>query len=474
MNYIKINGIDSRSFKGLLISELPPITKPQIRTEVEEIDGKDGEIVTELGYSAYDRTLSIGLFGNYNLDEIINFFNSKGEIIFSNEPDKIYKFAIYQNIDFERLASFKKAEVVFRCQPFKNSTLTQKIEFEPIIAKATGRDVFLNPTTAKQTLKSLKLYGECSQNGTPTAVSPVEIKPVTQSNLIEFYNSDATQGRVFTVGLSSEELCKISDYQDFIHYSGEWKKRTAIGKHTVSADEVSRAWYGEGDKACYGRIPIPTDALSFGTNFDVKCLCTHAIYEKQRTIWNDEASLNKIYVKDNYFMIGFPPNTSLAEVRTALNGAVIYYVLLNRIDVPLTNEALIKQLNAVMGFRLYDEETEIATDSGNGVILNIEVVSSIQVFSVKNLGNIYSRPKFKIFGNGTVNITINDIPRLIAMVDEYITIDCAELEAYKDNTLKNRQVSGNYNNIKLDIGNNEVIFSGDIKKVEVENYSRWI
>ena len=48
MNYIVLNGMKSTLIKGLLISELPPITKPLIRTKTEEIDGRDGDIVTKL------------------------------------------------------------------------------------------------------------------------------------------------------------------------------------------------------------------------------------------------------------------------------------------------------------------------------------------------------------------------------------------------------------------------------------------
>ena len=71
MNYIVLNGMKSTLIKGLLISELPPITKPLIRTKTEEIDGRDGDIVTKLGYAAYDKKMSIGLYGDFNIDDII-------------------------------------------------------------------------------------------------------------------------------------------------------------------------------------------------------------------------------------------------------------------------------------------------------------------------------------------------------------------------------------------------------------------
>lgn len=119
--YIVLNNVSSRSIKGLLISELPPISKPLQRTQIETVDGRDGDIITPLGFSAYDKILKIALTYDYDIDDIINYFNSEGKVVFSNEPDKYYKYAIYEQIDFERLIRFKTAEVVFHCQPFKYS-----------------------------------------------------------------------------------------------------------------------------------------------------------------------------------------------------------------------------------------------------------------------------------------------------------------------------------------------------------------
>ena len=49
MAYIEWKGIRSETIPGLLICELPPITKPKIRTSITKIDGRDGDIVDELG-----------------------------------------------------------------------------------------------------------------------------------------------------------------------------------------------------------------------------------------------------------------------------------------------------------------------------------------------------------------------------------------------------------------------------------------
>lgn len=129
-NFIILNGIDSRTIPGLIISTLPPITKPQMRSSVETIDGRDGDLITKLGFSAYDKEIEIGLSYNYDVDQVISYFNSEGQAVFSNEIDKYYNYTILEQIDFEKLLRFKKAKVKFHVQPFKYSNIEKAINFD--------------------------------------------------------------------------------------------------------------------------------------------------------------------------------------------------------------------------------------------------------------------------------------------------------------------------------------------------------
>lgn len=129
-NYIIWNGRDSRDLEGLIICELPPITKPKMRIETTEIDGKDGDILENIGYSSYAKTLKIGLTKDYDINEIIEYFTGKGEVVFSNEPDKYYVCEIFDEINFERLVRFKTADVNFHTQPFKYLLNEQPITLE--------------------------------------------------------------------------------------------------------------------------------------------------------------------------------------------------------------------------------------------------------------------------------------------------------------------------------------------------------
>lgn len=118
-NHIIFKGINSNSIAGLLISELGHITRPSRKQEVTEVDGRDGDVVRYLGYEPYKKDLLIGLYGDFNIDQIINYFGGEGSLVLSNEPTKQYQARIVDNIDFERLIRFRTAKVSFIVQPYK-------------------------------------------------------------------------------------------------------------------------------------------------------------------------------------------------------------------------------------------------------------------------------------------------------------------------------------------------------------------
>lgn len=119
MNYIIFKGVQSTEIDGLLISELPPITKPEMRIEETIIDGKDGSQYEELGYAPYEKPVSIGLRGNFSIDKVMKYLSGEGEVVFSNEPDKVYIAKIFNRIDYTRLLRFRQATIPFIVQPYK-------------------------------------------------------------------------------------------------------------------------------------------------------------------------------------------------------------------------------------------------------------------------------------------------------------------------------------------------------------------
>lgn len=155
MSYIILNGVKSTSIEGLMIQALPSISKPQIRTKIETIDGRDGDLVTKLGYAAYDKQLLIGLYGKYNIDDIIEYFNSEGTVTFSNEDEKYYKYQILEAIDFERLIRFRQATVTLHVQPFKYSLSEGDTEY----SLKNNTEIFVNNSGNIFSKPVITLYG---------------------------------------------------------------------------------------------------------------------------------------------------------------------------------------------------------------------------------------------------------------------------------------------------------------------------
>lgn len=208
-NYVIQNGKDSRYLKGLLIQELPPITKPLMRTSIEQIDGRDGDVITRLGYSAYDKKMKIGLFGDYDIDEIISFFNTSGTVTFSNEQERYYKYDILDAVDYERLMRFRTAEITYHVQPFKYSNI-EKLK------------VFSNPTSAITVRNNgnyvskpiLHIKGSGTINLSLNGVQLFRIDLSTSSAItidterLEAYNDDALMNR-YVVGNYDKFALKV-------------------------------------------------------------------------------------------------------------------------------------------------------------------------------------------------------------------------------------------------------------------------
>lgn len=164
--WVLINDKPSYGVNGLIVTSLPPITKPKMRYSSEEIDGRDGDIITTLGYQAYDKTVSIGLHGNFDIDKVVEFFATSGTITFSNEPDKAYRFQQLETIDFERLVRYRTADVKLHVQPFKTGRLQRPKVFTSSDAQAVivnAGNVVAAPKLTVEASGDIGLYLDGSQ-----------------------------------------------------------------------------------------------------------------------------------------------------------------------------------------------------------------------------------------------------------------------------------------------------------------------
>lgn len=355
INYIELNGEKSTNVKGLIIQSLPPITKPKMRTSNATIDGRDGDVVTKLGYAAYDKEVSIGLHGDFDIDDAIAFLDSEGEVVFSNEPDKYYRYQILDQIDFKRLVRFRTAKVKMHVQPFKYDAVDRTFDIVNQFLHDVDYAAYRFGVTVISGGGSIRVSGK--------ATSDVDIKvPIESMSLSGSYTLTASAS-----GSAAGCALRLIDGSPSRSFGDTYMELKSDGDSTMTATADSSAEY---------------DAL-----------------------WLD-------------IKAGTSVNFTLSVTMT---------------------------------------------------------IDSFNQIALTNRGNVVSRPTVTVYGSGNVELAINSVTVLSFSIDDgYITLDAEEMNAYHGDALMNRHVTGDYSDLRLNVGENVISWSGDVTAIRVEDFSRWL
>lgn len=357
INYIELNGEKSTNVKGLIIQSLPPITKPKMRTSKEEIDGRDGDIITKLGYSAYDKEVGVGLHGDFDIDDAIAFFDSEGEVVFGNEPDKYYRYQILDQIDFERLVRFRTAKVKFHVQPFKHDAVDRTLDI------------------------------------------------VNQFLHVQ----DSTASRFGITVTSSDGGIRVA------------------GRATSDVD-----------------IEVPIESMSLSGNYTLTASASGSAAGCALRLIDGSPSNDRSF-GGSYMEL----KSNAAATMTAKADSNAEYDAL-WLDI---------KVGTSVDFTL---SVTMASDSFNEITLT-------------NRGNVVSRPTVTVYGSGNVELAINSVTVLSFSIEGgSITIDAEEMNAYHGDALMNRHVTGDYSDLRLNVGENVVSWRGDVTGIRIEDFSRWL
>jgi len=115
------NNISSTDY--LVVDKLPSIVRAAKDITKIEVVGRDGFLT--LDNNSYKSTIKNAECWIRNLDDldfISSWLTGSGTAVFSNEPDKIYKVTILNQIEFSKVVrTFYKFIIIFECQPYKES-----------------------------------------------------------------------------------------------------------------------------------------------------------------------------------------------------------------------------------------------------------------------------------------------------------------------------------------------------------------
>lgn len=566
---ITINGVSSTTIRGLLITALAPISKPAQRALVDVIDGRAGDVITPLGFAAYDKPVTIALTKGYDIDEVIKFFNSEGVVTFSNEPDKYYNFAIYEQIDFERLIRFKTATVIFHVQPYKYANNENPLNFaitsgEPVTVKnsgntdskpvliVTGEGVVdldingeqvlnidfgedeqayiidsdaMNAYATENAIKDVKAEFSASQaSGTPTPSAPIPIVGVSAvqvtragKNLLStsyksgYYNTngkwvnnssygsyditlkagtytfstdlpncyiiryfiDTTetvintekQSQTFTLAkesrfrisfrnISTTEITAPNSQLELGSTATEYEPYNG----TTALINLGGTYYGGSVDAVTGKIPLDHGLNTFdGTEANWSATDTHIF----RLITTGR---NWLPVNAANWQLGYLSNILRTDVRAT--GATSdklpdhsFYITSQYLYVRC-DEYELADFKTALGSTNLQIVAPLATPE------TVYASNTAEIPTILGVNNIFSDA-------GDVDVTYRAGGVIHTETGEIVTFTLTP-EDYERGAFVNRQIVGNYDNIKLKRGANTISLTGNATSLTVDKYSRWI
>ena len=463
MNSIEFKGVSSTTIDGLLICEMPPISKPPMRVRETMVDGRHGSICEDLGYSSYDKSVSIGLHGAFDIDKVIKFFSGEGDIVFGNEPNKVYHGKVIGRIDYNRLLRFRKANVTFRVQPFKHKYREAYVAAPT--AMVSGTSLVLTDN-ANANLKSFRIFGKSTQSGTPTPTAPIDIVSIAEDGDIGVTINDASVALKIANGLKAIPVtdASLATYTDasgqmwcadeidikrgvYIQRIGKFIFASAIGVDStgllfyMTHNDIKNKTYAHKELVCdkYEAKNL-TDARN--SNYAV-CHYGKSLYIRNKDYATLEAFNANIVSK---------PIVVFAELRTP-------------IETPLT-EAEILACKSLLN------EPITTASNGENATMSVEYFKPFEVF---NEGLETSRPIMVLKGSGKVEMLVNG-----ALVFEYtfpdgeneVVIDSETEDAHLNGILKNRNMLGEFP--ELVPKTNKIEWIGDVTSIEILPRSRWL
>ena len=111
----KFKGITSTSMQVIIEEEEHFIARAPIRYEVTEIEGKDGAVFDELGYSYIERPILVQCLNVNKIDDILAWLTGEGEFEYKNRKT-IARF--YSALEPKRQACIRTIDTTFIRNPF--------------------------------------------------------------------------------------------------------------------------------------------------------------------------------------------------------------------------------------------------------------------------------------------------------------------------------------------------------------------
>ena len=217
--YFIYNGIDSR-LMDIIVTAMPHTIRAAQRVESFKVPGRSGSLhKTDGAYDNYTKTMECAIKDREKIDEIAAWLTGSGEIIFSSEPDKIYRVTICNTISIaQMLKKFQSFQVSFDTYPFKYSVNA----FDDIITLTSAKTILNNGTIFSQPIITITGSGAITLtiNDKEYRITNLSGSITIDSDIEECYSGDVNMNNVF----DAEQFPIFEVGENTISWSGNVQK----------------------------------------------------------------------------------------------------------------------------------------------------------------------------------------------------------------------------------------------------------
>ena len=195
--YFTFKGINSLDM-GVVMLKAPSIYKPTKRVNEIQIAGRNGILHEDTNtYENYTKEAECQVMDRSRIDDVSAWLNGYGEVIFSSEPDKVYRAFIKNQIPFNNiLLNLNDFLVQFDCFPFKYSV--DKADEELSLTAPTT--IYNQGTIYSEPI--ITVYGTgnvtITIHGTAYAISEIDGYVTIDSEIQEVYKDTTNKNNSFS------------------------------------------------------------------------------------------------------------------------------------------------------------------------------------------------------------------------------------------------------------------------------------
>ena len=258
-------------------------------------------------------------------------------------------------------------------------------------------------------------------------------------------------------------------------YDGDiYKADGSVTRRYAVKDLGTLNWNKNNDTSAYSTGITDFAQVKTVANFRYgNAICSKYTFTEATNTPNGTFSLffNTGYSGYRVFVFDDFANKTAAEIKASLSGVYLVYELATP-TTETTTPYTETQICDADGTEEFIDDRAVAVPVGHKT--RYMQINDPAEITVPNAGNVPSAPTIQLTGSGTVGVYLGNAQTLqVNIPEDGITIDTEAQDATSNGQLANRSVTGDYDSVRLQPGDNDVSFSGDFSAV-ITNYTRWV